>query len=56
MNEIDVKEGNIIGIVEGNLLLVGDYVDEVILNFIEKLVDEDIVIIILFFGEDVIEF
>ncbi|WP_343098307.1 DAK2 domain-containing protein, partial [Clostridioides difficile] len=36
MNEIDVKEGNIIGIAEGNLLSAGDYVDEVTSNLIEK--------------------
>ncbi|EMY9857166.1 DAK2 domain-containing protein [Clostridioides difficile] len=55
MNEIDVKEGNIIGIAEGNLLSAGDYVDEVTSNLIEKLVDEDTAIITLFFGEDVTE-
>ncbi|UWD50222.1 DAK2 domain-containing protein [Clostridioides difficile] len=55
MNEIDVKEGNIIGIAEGKLLSAGDYVDEVTSNLIEKLVDEDTAIITLFFGEDVTE-
>ncbi|MCR8745284.1 DAK2 domain-containing protein [Romboutsia lituseburensis] len=55
MNDIEVKEGNIIGIAEGNLLGAGDSVDKVTSQLIEKLVDEDSAIITLFYGEDVSE-
>ncbi|RDY24866.1 DAK2 domain-containing protein [Romboutsia maritimum] len=55
MNDIEVKEGNIIGIAEGKLLSAGDKVDEITTNLIEKIVDEDTAIITLFYGEDVSE-
>lgn len=55
MNDIDVKEGNIIGIAEGKLLSAGDEVDEITTNLVEKLVDEDTAIVTLFYGEDVSE-
>ena len=55
MNDIEVKEGNIIGIAEGKLLSAGDKVDEITTNLIEKIVDEDTAIITLFYGEDVEE-
>lgn len=55
MNDIDVKEGNIIGIAESKLLAAGESVDEITTNLIEKLVDEDTAIITLFYGEDVTE-
>ena len=55
INDVEVKEGNIIGIAEGKLLSAGDKVDEITTNLIEKLVDEDSAIITLFYGEDTIE-
>ncbi|MGL5694114.1 MAG: DAK2 domain-containing protein [Peptostreptococcaceae bacterium] len=55
MNDIDVKEGNIIGIAEGKLLAAGDGVDTITSELVEKLVDEDSAIITLFYGEDVSE-
>ena len=55
MNDIDVKEGNIIGIAEGKLLSAGEGVDEITTNLVEKLVDEDTAIVTLFYGEDVNE-
>lgn len=55
MNDIEVKEGNIIGIAEGKLLGSGDGVDEITSSLVEKLVDEDSAIITLFYGEDVSE-
>ncbi|MGL5315985.1 MAG: DAK2 domain-containing protein [Peptostreptococcaceae bacterium] len=55
MNDVDVKEGNIIGIAEGKLLSAGAEVDEITTNLVEKLVDEDTAIITLFYGEDVSE-
>jgi hypothetical protein len=55
MNDVEVKEGNIIGIAEGKLSGAGDTVDEITSSLIEKLVDEDSAIITLFYGEDVNE-
>ncbi len=55
MNGIDVKEGNIIGIAEGDLLAAGDDVEETTVRLIDDLVDEDTAIITLFYGEDVTE-
>ena len=55
MNDIDVKEGNIIGIAEGKLLSAGEGVDEITTTLVEKLVDEDTAIVTLFYGEDVSE-
>ena len=52
INDVEVKEGNIIGIAEGKLLSAGDKVDEITTDLIEKLVDEDGAIITLFYGED----
>ena len=52
INDVEVKEGNIIGIAEGKLLSAGDKVDEITIDLIEKLVDEDSAIITLFYGED----
>jgi len=55
MNDVEVKEGNIIGIAEGKLLGAGDEVDDITSNLVEKLVDEDSAIVTLFYGEDVSE-
>lgn len=55
INDVEVKEGNIIGIAEGKLLSAGDKVDEITIELIEKLVDEDSAIITLFYGEDTSE-
>ncbi|WP_195237248.1 DAK2 domain-containing protein [Romboutsia sp. 1001285H_161024_C4] len=55
MNDIEVKEGNIIGIAEGKLQSAGDGVDEITTKLIENIVDEDSAIITLFYGEDVKE-
>lgn len=55
MNDVDVKEGNIIGIAEGKLMSAGEGVDEITTNLVEKLVDEDTAIVTLFYGEDVTE-
>lgn len=55
MNDIEVKEGNIIGIAEGKLLASGENVDKITTDLIDKLVDEDTAIITLFYGEDVTE-
>ena len=55
MNDVEVKEGNIIGIAESKLMDAGDSVDEITTSLVEKLVDEGSAIITLFYGEDVTE-
>ncbi|MGL4913793.1 MAG: DAK2 domain-containing protein [Romboutsia sp.] len=55
MNDVEVKEGNVIGISEGKLSGAGDSVNTVTSEVVEKLVDEDSAIITLFYGEDVSE-
>ncbi len=55
MNDIEVKEGNIIGIAEGKLLSAGDSVNTVTTNMIEELIDEDTSIVTLFYGENLTE-
>ena len=55
MNGIEIREGNIIGIAEKEMVAAGDEVDEVTKKLVEKLVDEDSAIITLFYGEDVTE-
>ena len=55
INDVEVKEGNIIGLGEGKLLSAGDNIDEITTNLIESLVDEDSAIITLFYGEDIQE-
>lgn len=52
INDVEVKEGNIIGIAEGKLLSAGNKVEEITTDLIEKLVGEDSAIITLFYGED----
>lgn len=55
MNGIEIREGNIIGIAEKEMIAAGDEVDEVAKKLVEKLVDEDSAIITLFYGENVTE-
>ena len=55
INDVEVKEGNIIGLGEGKLLSAGDDIDEITTNLIESVVDEDSAIITLFYGEDIKE-
>ena len=55
MNGIEIREGNIIGIAEKEMLAAGEEVDEVTNKLVEKLVDEDSAIITLFYGKDVTE-
>ena len=55
MNDVEVKEGNIIGIAEGKLMDAGESVDEITTSLVAKLVDEDSAIVTLFYGEDVTE-
>ena len=55
MNDVEVKEGNIIAIAEGKLQTAGEGVNNITTKLVENLVDEDSAIITLFYGEDVSE-
>lgn len=55
MNDVEVKEGNIIAIAEGKLQAAGEGVNDITTKLVENLVDEDSAIITLFYGEDVSE-
>ncbi len=55
INDVEVKEGNIIGLGEGKLLSAGDDIDDMTTKLVESLVDEDSAIITLFYGEDIKE-
>lgn len=52
INDVEVKEGNIIGLGEGKLLSAGDDIDDITTKLVESLVDEESAIITLFYGED----
>ena len=45
MNDVEVKEGNIIAIAEGKLQAAGEGVNEITTKLVENLVDEDSAII-----------
>ncbi len=49
---IDIKEGNILGLIEGKIKEVGANVFEVTETILEKMVDDDKELITLFYGKD----
>ncbi len=55
MNDIEIKEGDIIGIGEGKIQEAGKNIKDVTLSLIDKLVDDDSEIITLFYGEELSE-
>ncbi|MBU3205498.1 DAK2 domain-containing protein [Clostridium algidicarnis] len=52
MDGIEIKEGNILGLVEGKIKEVGSEIYEVSEKLLEKIVDEDKSLITLFYGAD----
>lgn len=52
INDIEVKEGNIIGLGEGKLLSAGNDIADITTKLVESLVDEDSAIITLFYGNE----
>lgn len=52
-NELEIKEGNILGIAENKIEVIGDDVEATTLNLLDRLIDEDSEIITLFYGEDI---
>lgn len=55
MNGVDIKEGNIIGIAQKEIKVVGDDVTKTTFDLIDSLVDEDDSLISIYYGEDVKE-
>lgn len=55
MNDIDIKEGDIIGIGESKMLTSGKEKSNVTISLIDKLIDEDSAIITLLYGEEISE-
>lgn len=52
MDGIEIKEGNILGLLEGKIKEVGNEVYEVTEKLIENMVDEEAELITLFYGKD----
>lgn len=55
MDGLEIKEGNILGLIEGKIKEVGEEKFEVTEKLIDKMVDEDSELITVFYGEDVEE-
>ncbi|SUY47290.1 DAK2 domain-containing protein [Clostridium putrefaciens] len=55
MDGIEIKEGNILGLVEGKIKEVGSELYDVSEKLLEKIVDEDKSLITLFYGADCIK-
>ena len=52
INDISIKQGNIMGIGDKDILAVGDVVEETALKMIDKMVDEDSELISIYYGRD----
>ena len=55
LNDIEVKEGNYIGIANGTLSISNTDIIEATLKTVDTLCDEDSAIITLYYGEDIAE-
>ena len=55
MDGIEIKEGNMLGLVEGKINKVGNDYFEVAEEVLESMVDEDSELITIFYGKDVDE-
>ncbi len=56
MNGLDIKEGDIIGIINGNISLQGREVEAMVLDLLEKMEAQDGELLTLFYGEDIKEY
>ena len=52
-DEVDIKEGNIIGMVEGQIDTVGDDISQIIDSIMISMVDEDSSLITIYYGEEI---
>ena len=55
MDGIEIKEGNMLGLVEGKINKVGEDYFEVAKEVLESMIDEDSELITIFYGKDVDE-
>lgn len=55
MDGIEIKEGNMLGLVEGKIKAVGEDYFEVAKEILESMIDEDSELITIFYGKDVDE-
>jgi DAK2 domain fusion protein YloV len=53
--EIEIKKDDILGVGDGNIIAVGNDIETVTLEALEKMVDEDASILTIYFGEEVSE-
>ena len=52
-NGMQIKTGNIIGLVDGEIKHVGDNINEVLLNIVREFDKEDFEVVTIFYGEDI---
>lgn len=55
LNGFDVRIGDVIGISDKNIVACGETVDNVLLKTIEKMLDEDMEMVTLYYGDEVSE-
>lgn len=55
VNGLEIKEGDIIGIINGSISLKGTGVEDVVLDLLEKMEAQDCELLTLFYGEDIEE-
>lgn len=55
MDGIEIKEGNMLGLVEGKINKVGEDYFQVAEDVLESMIDEDSELITIFYGKDVDE-
>jgi hypothetical protein len=53
--DVDIKEGNILGMVDGKLIKTGDNIDEVTKEIIDSMIDESSELVTVFFGNNLKE-
>ncbi|MCX7885019.1 MAG: DAK2 domain-containing protein, partial [Caloramator sp.] len=49
-NDVDIKEGNILGILNGKLIKSGEDINEITKEVLDEMVDENSELITIFFG------
>lgn len=52
-NDLEIKEGNILGVTDGTISAVGEALETVIFEAIEKAMDEDSEILTLYYGDEI---
>lgn len=53
--DVDIKEGNILGMINGKLTKIGDNIDEVTKEIIDSMIDENSELVTVFFGNNLKE-